>query len=75
MSNVEWNKKEELMSDQALRHLKAYTQLMAAFTQSAKSEIALMLRIQEYCYENMNFMNLFWKIIKLFYDGECTRQY
>ncbi|XP_064644261.1 eIF5-mimic protein 2-like [Lineus longissimus] len=74
MSNVEWNKKEDLRSDRALRHLKAYTKLIAAFTKSAKCEIALLLRIQEYCYDNMNFQNLFCKIIQMLYDNDVVSE-
>jgi len=67
MNLAEWNKKEELVAEQALKHLQKYTPLFAAFTSTAKSEMALMLKIQEYCYENMNFMKIFQKIILLFY--------
>jgi hypothetical protein len=70
MSQVEWNKKEELVAEQALKHLKQYTQLFEAFTTTARSELALMLKIQEFCYGNMNFMKVFQKIILLFYKSE-----
>ena len=70
MAHAEWNKKEELLTDQALKHWKQYTGLLAPFTTTDKSELALMLKIQEYCYENMNFMKVFQKIILLFYRGE-----
>jgi hypothetical protein len=70
MNEAEWNKKEELVGEQALKHLKAYTPLFAAFTSIAKSELCLMLRVQEYCYGNMNFMKVFSKIIMLFYRGK-----
>lgn len=69
MSHAEWNKKEELLTEQTLKHWKQYTGLLAAFTTTARSELALMLKIQEYCYENMNFMKVFQKIILLFYKG------
>ena len=59
MSLGEWNKKEELVADQALRHLRNYTQFLQAFTTSDRSELALMLRVQDWCYDNMNFMNSF----------------
>ncbi|PSN42014.1 Protein krasavietz [Blattella germanica] len=59
MSQVEWNKKEELVAEQALKHLKQYTPLFEAFTTTARSELALMLKIQEFCYGNMNFMKKF----------------
>lgn len=67
MSLGEWNKKEELVADQALRHLKIYSQFFQAFTANDRSELALILKIQEYCYDNMNFMNSFYKIMVLLY--------
>lgn len=70
MSLAEWNKKEELVADQALKHLQKFTPLFAAFTSTARSEMALMQKIQEYCYENMNFMKIFHKIILLFYKSK-----
>lgn len=74
MSLGEWNKKEELVADQALRHLRIYSQLFSSFTSNDRSELALILKIQEYCYENMNFMNSFYKIIVLFYKMEIISE-
>lgn len=70
MSLAEWNKKEELVADQALKHLKQYTQLFVAFASNDRAELSLILKVQEFCYENMNFMKAFQKIILLFYKGE-----
>lgn len=69
MISVEWNKKEELVAEQALKHLKQFAPLLAAFTQTAKSELALIVRAQEFCYENMNFLKVFHKIVQLFYKS------
>merc|ERR1712071_467981 len=66
MSTVEWNKKEELVAEQALKHLKQYAPLFAAFTQTSRSELTLLVRVQEFCYENMNFMKVFQKVVLLF---------
>ncbi|XP_014270514.1 protein krasavietz [Halyomorpha halys] len=74
MSLAEWNKKEELVAEQALKHLQKYTQLFASFTDNTKSEMALLLKIQEYCYDNMNFMKIFQKIILLFYKKEVISE-
>lgn len=74
MALGEWNKKEELVTDQALKHLKQYTQLLNAFATNEKAELALILKVQEFCYENMNFMKAFQKIIILFYQGKCNNQ-
>lgn len=70
MSTVEWNKKEELVAEQALKHLKQYAALFASFTQTPRSELALLVRVQEFCYENMNFMKVFQKIVLLFYKSK-----
>ncbi|XP_070546971.1 eIF5-mimic protein 2-like [Ptychodera flava] len=74
MDSVEWNKKEDLVAEQALRHLKTYSPLLAEFTTQGKSELPLMLKIQEYCYDNMNFMKCFQKIIILFYKADVLSE-
>jgi len=74
MSAVEWNKKEELVAEQALKHLRLYAPLFAAFTQTSRSELALLVRIQEFCYENMNFMKVFQKVVLLFYKCEIISE-
>ncbi|KAG9508457.1 Basic leucine zipper and W2 domain-containing protein 1, partial [Fragariocoptes setiger] len=74
MSLVEWNKKEELLADQALKHLRTYSPLVAAFTTSAKAELSLIIKIQEYCYDNMNFLKAFQKIIALFYKADVLSE-
>lgn len=70
MSLAEWNKKEELVTDQALKYLKPYASLLEEFATTDRAELALMLKIQEFCYENMNFMKAFQKIITLLYQGK-----
>jgi len=70
MAAIEWNKKEELVADQALKHLKNYTSLLGAFSTTPKSQMTLMLRIQDFCYDNMNFMKVFQKIVLLFYKTD-----
>lgn len=74
MKAVEWNKKEELLHDQALRHLKIYTPLLATFTSQAKSELTLLVKVQEYCYDNMSFMKVFQKIVMLFYKTDVLSE-
>lgn len=70
MNGIEWNKKEELVADQALKHLKQYAELLGELTTSGRSELALLLKIQEFCYENQNFIKVFQKIIVLLYKVE-----
>jgi len=74
MDIPEWNKKEELVTDQAVRHLKQYTTLFSAFTQSTRSELSLLLKVQEFCYANMTFMRAFQKIIMLYYKTDVISE-
>ena len=59
---------------QAMKHLKNYISLFCAFTSSAKSEMVLCNKIQEYCYDNQSFLKLFNKIILLFYKTEVLSE-
>lgn len=70
MSAVEWNKKEELVADQAMKHIKIYCPLLATVAKSGKAELTLMVKIQEYCYGNVNFMKSFQKIIVMLYKSK-----
>lgn len=74
MASVEWNKKEELVADQALRHLKNYASLFEAFATQEGSEMSLLLKIEEHCYANMNFMKVFKKIVLLFYNTDVLSE-
>ncbi|CAF4880920.1 protein krasavietz [Pieris napi] len=74
MARGEWNKKEELLAEQAAKHLRQYTPLLAAFAHSAKAEIALLTKVQEYCYENMNFMRAFSKLVVMMYKSEVVSE-
>lgn len=70
MAVIEWNKKEELVAEQAIKHLRQYTALFQAFTKNFKSELALLVKVQDYCYGNMNFMKAFHKIVYLLYKTD-----
>ncbi|XP_069032926.1 eIF5-mimic protein 1 [Embiotoca jacksoni] len=74
MNLVEWNKKEELVTDQALKHLKHYAPLLAVFSTQGQSELVLLLKIQEYCYDNIHFMKSFSKIVVLFYKADVLSE-
>ncbi|KAM9709917.1 eIF5-mimic protein 2-A-like [Menidia menidia] len=70
MSSVEWNKKEELVTEQAIKHLKQYSPLLKAFTSQGLSELTLLHKIQDYCYDNIHFMKAFQKIVVLLYKAD-----
>merc|ERR1711885_39727 len=66
MSACEWNKKEGLLQEQALKHLKEYISLFKIFTTNARSELVLCNKIQEFCYDNQNFL-------KWYKDGHAPK--
>jgi len=70
MKSVEWNKKEDLLAEQALRHIKSYSPVLAEFTKTPKAEIQLLKKIQDFCYDNMNFMKVFQKVVMLLYKTD-----
>jgi len=74
MSSVEWNKKEDLILEQILKHLKQYIPLFTAFTTAAKSELALLNKTQEFCYDNQEFRKCFNKIVLLFYKTDVLSE-
>lgn len=48
-----------------------YAPLLAVFSTQGQSELVLLLKIQEYCYDNIHFMKAFQKIVVLLYKGRC----
>lgn len=74
MVQVEWNKKEELVAEQALKHLKKYAIVLKDLATTPDAELKLLVRIQEYCYDNMAFMKVFQKIVVLMYKTEILSE-
>lgn len=74
MAQVEWNKKEELVAEQALKHLKKYASVLACVAKSGDAELKLICKIQEYCYDNMAFLKVFQKIIVLMYKTDVLSE-
>lgn len=46
-----------------------YAPLLAVFSSQGQSELILLQKVQEYCYDNIHFMKAFQKIVVLFYKG------
>eukprot|EP00914_Ancora_sagittata_P012377 GHVO01023830.1.p1 GENE.GHVO01023830.1~~GHVO01023830.1.p1 ORF type:complete len:418 (+),score=69.29 GHVO01023830.1:59-1312(+) len=74
MSVIEWNKKEELVADQCLKHLRQYSSLLSALNKNGRSQLALMVKVQEFCYDNMTFLKVFQKIVLLFYKVDVLSE-
>jgi len=74
MNSVEWNKKEDLLAEQAFSHLKKYAPALTSFASNPKIELILLQKIQEYCYDNMNFLKLFQKLVTLLYKTDVLSE-
>jgi len=48
--------------------------LLAAYTTTSRAELHLLTRVQDFCYDNMNFMKVFQKIVFLFYKSEVLSE-
>ena len=60
------------MAEQVLRHVKQHVSLFQTFASTERAQLDLIVELREYCYDNMELMNAFQKLIILFYDGERT---
>lgn len=74
MNMKEWNKKDELAAEQSLKYLRQECVLLSAFATSAKAEMALIRAVQEYCYDNINFLKVFQKIVVLLYKNDVISE-
>ena len=63
----EWNWKEEQVAEYVLSQLELYACILQKFTQSGESQLVLLIKLQDYCYENLDFTQLFHKIVLLLY--------
>lgn len=70
MNSVEWNKKPEQVAEQALHHLKAYHTVFAAFATSHRAQVQLLVRIQNFSYDNQSFIKIFNKVVLLMYKAD-----
>jgi len=48
---------------------KEHSVLFLPFCERGTPQLTLLIKIQEYCYDNMNFMKVFHKIVLLFYKS------
>ena len=63
----EWNWPEDQVAEYVLSQLELYSCVLQKFTQTGESQLVLLIKLQDYCYENIDFMQLFHKIVLLLY--------
>eukprot|EP00055_Hartaetosiga_balthica_P018790 m.135361 g.135361 ORF g.135361 m.135361 type:complete len:403 (-) comp9950_c0_seq1:137-1345(-) len=63
-----WNKKSDVMTEQALNLFNNNNKLILSYTGTKKSQVYLMNKLQEYCYDSIQpLMKVFTKLILLMY--------
>jgi len=72
MEAIEWNKKAELMVEQACRHIHSHLKLLARWSRSDRAQIVLLVAMQEYSFVNQNLIKSFKRIVLLFYKAEVV---
>mmetsp|Transcript_20598 Transcript_20598/g.53550 ORF Transcript_20598/g.53550 Transcript_20598/m.53550 type:complete len:420 (-) Transcript_20598:28-1287(-) len=71
INSVEWNKKQEILIEQALKHAQANTALFSRFTKSDRAQVVLMITMQEHAYHNQTFLKIFSRLCLLFYKADA----
>jgi len=65
---------QETISDAFYRELKQYIPLFTEIVKTPKMQGELINKIQEFCYDNINFMATFNKIIFILYNGNVVEE-
>lgn len=74
MDAVDWNKKQDLVVDQAVRQLQSNVKVFAAFATHGQSQLNLLLKLQNYCYENQGLLRAFQKLVFILYKGDVVSE-
>jgi len=72
MDGTDWNKNTVLVQDQALRHIKMYLKVLGAFSVTLKAELTLLIRMQNYCFDNQQFLKIFYRIVVMLYKDDVV---
>ena len=59
------------MTDLLLLDQQDYTPVFLPFCQKGTPQLTLLIKMQEFCYDNVYFFKVFHKIVLLFYKSEC----
>ncbi|XP_030381498.1 protein krasavietz-like [Scaptodrosophila lebanonensis] len=57
------------LTEQDIRHVQPYNALLNALCNTERTQIVLLLRLQEYCYENPSFLKSFEKLVQQFFKS------
>eukprot|EP00270_Netrium_digitus_P001656 TRINITY_DN1180_c0_g2_i1.p1 TRINITY_DN1180_c0_g2~~TRINITY_DN1180_c0_g2_i1.p1 ORF type:complete len:413 (-),score=59.86 TRINITY_DN1180_c0_g2_i1:405-1643(-) len=75
MGAVTWSgKNQQQNSNAALRQVKAWGKLLAAFCTNSKLEMELLYKIQMHCYEDAKIQKLFPDIVRTLYESDVLAE-
>eukprot|EP00123_Amoebidium_parasiticum_P001185 comp12232_c1_seq1/m.7019 comp12232_c1_seq1/g.7019 ORF comp12232_c1_seq1/g.7019 comp12232_c1_seq1/m.7019 type:complete len:418 (-) comp12232_c1_seq1:71-1324(-) len=74
MAAIDWNKKPDLLEKDALRHIKANHKILGHYCSNGKTQLHLLLCMQSFCYDNMDFMKLFTKMVTVLYNTDVVAE-
>lgn len=72
MGAIEWNMKIDQLASQSLHHIKRYHSVLKAFCSTHKAQVQLMVRMQNYCYDNQQFLKIYNRICLFLYKAEVV---
>lgn len=70
MNAIDWKSKPDQVAEQALRHVKAYHTVLGEFATTHKAQVQLIVRIQNFSYDNQTLLKIFNKICLLLYKAD-----
>ncbi|CAJ0825527.1 11198_t:CDS:2 [Entrophospora sp. SA101] len=71
---VDWSTRPEQIGTQAANQVKQCSSIISEFANNPKTELALLQKIQTYCYENTKLMKHFRKIVQILYDEDVVSE-
>ena len=74
MKSVEWPRKVEQCEEQAIKQVKEWGKILTAAATSPRAEIALLNKVQVYCYEDTRITKVFAKLVTLLYQLDALTE-
>ncbi|KAI5826607.1 ARM repeat-containing protein [Schizophyllum commune Tattone D] len=71
MSSVDWSARADQIESLALREVAKFAPILEPFCSGPKSQVALIIIVQVYCYEDSRVMKAFPQILKVLYNKDC----
>ncbi|CAG8499576.1 17234_t:CDS:2 [Acaulospora morrowiae] len=74
MQAVDWGSRAEQIETQVLRQVKQCSNILSVFSTSPKTELALLQKVQVYCYDDTKLLKHFRQIVQILYDEDVVSE-